>query len=123
MLRSAFLAVFAWALVSCFLWFSAQSIPAISSMLSLLWATPMNVISNVGVGFLIGAFALFLLEKNERLLNFTQLWILVIFAVVGLFFYHWFPFRIYRILGFTFSQYSVIGLVLGIFLCGRKHWR
>ncbi len=122
-LKSSFLAVLGWALISCLLWIGSQNIPALQAFFTLLLAQPMNLMTNIGVGFLIGAFALFLFEKSERLLTVTQLWFLVLFLAIGMLVYKLFPFPIYRLLAISYSQATLIGIILGIFLCGKKHWR
>ena len=84
---------------------------------------PVNLLTTIGVGFLIGAFALFLFERFERYLTVTQLCFLVLTSAIGMFFYEWFPIRIYRVLGISFSQVMLIGIILGIFVSGKRHWR
>ena len=123
LLKSAFLAVFGWALVSALLWMGNQNIPALQSFFALLLAPPMNLMTNIGVGALIGIFSLVLLEKSERFLSVSQLWLLVLFLAVGMLVYRWFPFPIYRLLGISYSQATLFGIIMGIFGFGHKHWR
>ena len=121
--RAAALSICAWAFASAFLQWGFQNIPAVDKILGLFLSNPMNLLTSIGVGFIVGAFALLLSEKFEQLLTTTQLWILVCFSSVGMCLYDFFPIRSYRLLGLNFSPFMLTGIVLGIFLCGRKHWR
>jgi hypothetical protein len=123
LLKSSALAVIGWALVSTLLYFGNQYVPGLQGFFALLLAPPMNLITNTLVGCLIGAFSLFLLEKSERFLNTTHLWFLVLALAIGMLVYTWSPFRIYRLLGISYSQGTLIGIILGIFGFGNKHWR
>ena len=122
-IKSSFIAVLGWACLSYLLLFISQTVPPIQGFLSLFLMQPVNLLTSLGVGFLIGAFALFLFERFEKYLTVTQLWFLVLASAIGMFFYEWFPIRIYRLLGISFSQAMLIGIILGIFISGKKHWR
>lgn len=122
LLKSSALAVIGWALVSALLYFGNQHVPGLQGFFALLLAPPMNLLTNIAVGCLIGAFSLFLLEKSERSLNTKKLWFLVLALAVGMLVYKWFPFPIYRLLGISYSQATLIGIIFGIFGFGNRHW-
>lgn len=122
-IKSSFIAVVGWACLSFVLQSVSQLVAPIQGLLSLFQSQPLNLLTSIGVGFLIGAFALFLFERFEKYLTVTQLWFLVLASALGMFFYEWFPIRIYRLLGISFSQAMLIGIILGIFVSGKRHWR
>lgn len=123
MVGSAFLAVLAWVFVSALLHWGYQSIPAVETVLSLFFGFPMKLLTNFGVGFSIGALALYLFEKSAKRLTIPQLWFLVLFTAIGMCLYDYSPIAVYRLLTVKFNLVMLIGFVLGIFLCGKKHWR
>lgn len=122
-IKSSFIAVLAWAILSYLLWLASQSVPAINEFFSLILTQPFNLLTSLGVGFLIGTFALFVFDRFEKRHTIAQLWFLVLSLTIGLLFYELFPIRVYRLLAIKFSQMLLIGLILGIFVSGRRWWR
>ncbi|MCM1984542.1 hypothetical protein [Lyngbya confervoides] len=121
--RSAALTVITWAIVSAALWFAAQSFPAIETVFSLFLRQPMNLISNLGIGILLGVLAFTLLDNSEGRLTVPMMWFLVLAVTVGMVFYEYVPIRLYRLLAVNFNQPTLVGLVLGVFWKGRRYWR
>ena len=100
-----------------------QAIPPLNAVLSIFLRYPVNLITKIGVGFVVGAFALLLYAKPSRDLSTVQLWCLVLFSAIGMFVYDFSLIRPYRLLGLNFGPFMLAGIVAGIFLCGRKSWR
>jgi hypothetical protein len=93
--------------------------------LNFLRQHPLGIVTDIGIGYLLGALGVVLLDRNEKGIGIyiSTLWFLVLALIVGLLTYDLFPIRPYRLWFTLFNRLTLVGLVLGVFWTGKKFWR
>ena len=100
-----------------------ESSSLLQGILTGVFTFPGSLLAMVGVGMGIGALAVLLLETlRPRLpVQVSTLWAFILCLLVGL----WVKTLLHLpgLLVIGFSQSLLVGLVLGVFWKGRRHWR
>ncbi|HIK55072.1 MAG TPA: peptide chain release factor 1 [Synechococcales cyanobacterium M55_K2018_004] len=121
LLQVAALAVVAITLLEGLLLLGYGSVPLLQRMLQLLFSPPLDILMVVLVSGALGAIAVFFLEQLKRDIYITTgvLWALVPCLILWILLRGFLPIPAL----ISPNQTSLIGIVLGIFMYGRKYWR
>lgn len=101
---------------------SYQYVPPIQTVLNLLFAPPLSIIMGFVIALGIGAVAVFWFEAvyPRIVINAGILWALILCVLLALTLKSFLPLPVNL---FGFNQMLLIGVVVGVFLKGKRYWR
>jgi hypothetical protein len=96
--------------------------PVVQTVLTLLFAPPLGIITLFAIALGIGALAVYWLERvyPRIIINTGVLWALVLCVIVAFFLKSLLPLPVNLV---TPSQFVMVGILVGIFWRGRRYWR
>ncbi|GAB4366472.1 MAG: hypothetical protein Kow00121_03890 [Elainellaceae cyanobacterium] len=101
---------------------SYQYLPPAQAVLNLLFAPPLSLLIGFAVALGIGAVAVFWFEAvyPQISINTGVLWALVLCVLLAIALKSFLPLPVNL---FTFNQLLLIGVVVGVFVKGKRYWR
>ena len=91
----------------------------IRGTIKVLYSPPLGIVMPIAVSVGIGALAVYLCERlfTQVLLNTSSLWALVVCLLLALVLKSLLP------LSIDLSDFTLVGIILGVFWKGRSYWR
>lgn len=98
--------------------------PLVQTVLTILFAPPLGLLTIFAIALGVGAVAVYWLERvyPQVVINTAVLWALVLCVIVAIFLKSLLPLPT-AINLITPSQFVIVGILVGVFWKGRRYWR